>query len=76
MHILLPGGIIAFVLYGHSISLSTLITFVVCARWTGYIYYPHIKLSDCPYVRISFNSQTVNEFISIQDIVYINSHLL
>ena len=38
-----------FVLYGHSI---TLITFVICARWTGDIYYPHIKLSDCPYVRI------------------------
>ena len=37
----------AFVLYGH------LITFVICARWTGGIYYPHIKLSDCPYVRIS-----------------------
>ena len=35
-----------FVLYGHSI------TFVICARWTGNIYYPHIKLSDCPYVRI------------------------
>ena len=40
----------ALVLYGHSI---TLITFVICARWTGDIYYPHIKLSDCPYVRIS-----------------------
>ena len=24
-----------------------------CARWTGDIYFPHIKLSDCPYVRIS-----------------------
>ena len=43
----------AFVLYGHSISLSTLITFVICARWTGNIYYSHIKWSDCPYVRIS-----------------------
>ena len=31
----------AFVLYGH------LITFVICAKWTGDIYYPHIKLSDC-----------------------------
>ena len=35
----------AFVLYGH------LITFVICAIWTGDIYYPHIKLSNCPYVR-------------------------
>ena len=26
---------------------------VICARWTGDIYYPHIKLSDCPYIRIS-----------------------
>ena len=25
----------------------------MCARWTGDIYYPYIKLSDCPYVRIS-----------------------
>ena len=30
-----------------------LITFVICARSTGDIYYPHITLSDCPYVRIS-----------------------
>ena len=30
-----------------------LTAFVICARWTGDIYYPHIKLSDCPYVRIS-----------------------
>ena len=30
-----------------------LITFVIQARWTGDIYYPHIKLSDWPYVRIS-----------------------
>ena len=37
----------AFVLYGH------LITFVICARWTGDIYYPHLKLSNCPYVRTS-----------------------
>ena len=36
----------AFVLYGQSITLSTLITFVICARWTGDIYYPHIKLSE------------------------------
>ena len=40
----------AFVLYGHSM---TLITFVISARWAGDIYYPHIKLLDCPYVRIS-----------------------
>ena len=37
----------AFVLYGN------LITFVICARWTGDIYYPHIKPSNCPYVRTS-----------------------
>ena len=37
----------AFGLYGH------LITFVICARWTGDIYYPHIKLLKCPYVRTS-----------------------
>ena len=30
-----------------------LITFVICARWTGDIYFPRVKLSDCPYVRIS-----------------------
>ena len=30
-----------------------LITVVICARLPGDIYYPHIKLSDCPYVRIS-----------------------
>ena len=30
-----------------------LIAFAICARWTGGIYYLHIKLSDCPYVRIS-----------------------
>ena len=35
----------AFVLYGH------LITFVICAIWTGDIYYPHIKLSNCPSVK-------------------------
>ena len=43
----------AFVLYGHSISLSTLIAFVICAKWTDDIYYPHIKLSNYPYVKIS-----------------------
>ena len=44
----------AFLLYGHSISLKyLLIAFVIHARWTGDIYYPHIKLSDCPNVRIS-----------------------
>ena len=37
----------ALVLYGH------LISFVICARMTGDIYYPHIKLSNCPYVRTS-----------------------
>ena len=37
----------AFVLYSH------LITFVICAIWTGDIYYPHIKLSNCPCVRPS-----------------------
>ena len=37
----------AFLTYGN------LITFVICARWTGDIYLPCIKLSDCPYVRIS-----------------------
>ena len=36
-----------FVLYG------PLITFVIYARWTGDIYYPHVKLSNCPYVRTS-----------------------
>ena len=40
----------ACVLYGHSV---TLITFVIHARWTGDIYYPHKKLSDCPYIGIS-----------------------
>ena len=30
-----------------------LTTFVICVRWTGDIYYPHIKLSDCPYIRIN-----------------------
>ena len=30
-----------------------LTAFVICARWTGDIYYPHIKLSDCPHVGIS-----------------------
>ena len=45
----------AFVLYGH------IITFVICARWTGDIYYPHIKLSNCPYVRtISIATQLMS----------------
>ena len=30
-----------------------LTAFVICTRWTGGIYYPPIKLLDCPYVRIS-----------------------
>ena len=30
-----------------------LLAFVTHARWTGDIYNPHIKLSDCSYVRIS-----------------------
>ena len=30
-----------------------LTAFVIYTRWTGGIYYPHIKLSDCPYVRFS-----------------------
>ena len=47
MHTLLQGGIWAFVLYGH------LITFVICARWTGDIYYPHIELSNWSCVRTS-----------------------
>ena len=46
-HTLLPGGLQPFVVYGH------LITFVICANWTGDIYYPHIKLSNCPYARTS-----------------------
>ena len=44
---LLPGSLQPFVLYG------CLITFVICASWTGDIYYPHIKLPSCPYVRTS-----------------------
>ena len=32
---------------------NLLTALVICARWTGDIYYPHITLSDCPYVRIS-----------------------
>ena len=44
---LLPGGLQHFVLYGH------LITFIICARWTGNIYYPHIKLPNCPDARTS-----------------------
>ena len=39
-----------------------LITFVICARWTGDIYYPHIKLSDCPYVRISSIAKQLMSF--------------
>ena len=66
----------AFVLYGHSISLSTLITFVICARGTGDVYYPHIKTVRLPICKNQFNSQTVNELISIQDLICINSHLL
>ena len=45
----------AFVLYGH------LIAFVTCARWTGDIYYPNIKLSDLPLCKNQFNGYTVNE---------------
>ena len=30
-----------------------LTAFVIYTRWTGGIYYPPIKLLDCPYVRIS-----------------------
>ena len=52
-----------FVLYGHSINLNYLfITFVICARWTGDIYYPHVKLSDCPYVRISSIAKQLMSF--------------
>ena len=39
-----------------------LITFVICARLTGGIYYPHIKLSDCPYVRISSIAKQLMSF--------------
>ena len=39
-----------------------LITFVICARWTGDIYSPHIKLSDCPYVRISSIAKQLMSF--------------
>ena len=44
---LLPGGLQPIVIYGH------LITFVISARWTGDIYYPHIKLPNFPYVKTS-----------------------
>ena len=30
-----------------------LTAFLMCGRWTDDIYYPHIKLSDCSYLRIS-----------------------
>ena len=53
----------AFVLYGHSINLNYLfITFVICARWTGAIHYPHIKLSDHPSVRISSIAKQLMSF--------------
>ena len=53
MHILLPGGIWPLCYMVTQFPYVPLITFVTYARWTGDIYYPHIKLSDCPYVRIS-----------------------
>ena len=52
-----------------------LTAFVICARWTGDIYYPH-KTVRLPLYKNQFNSQTVNELISIQDVIYINCHLL